>query len=103
MFERRRGEASAPVMMGSHLGTQPTGGEFEVARPLNNLNPDPAAEAGQRVGRTHEELARKPGVEITFPDIDKSTGITPAPIGRRRFTARLSSRRPSSSSRRAPS
>jgi beta-ureidopropionase / N-carbamoyl-L-amino-acid hydrolase len=49
MFARRRGEddALAPVMMGSHLDTQPTGGKFdgalgvlgalEVVRSLNDL------------------------------------------------------------------
>ena len=49
MFARRSGEDNslAPVMMGSHLDTQPTGGKFdgalgvlgalEVARSLNNL------------------------------------------------------------------
>ena len=106
MFARRRGEDDmlAPVMMGSHLGTQPTGGEFEGARSLSDLNlriRRPRRDS--EFGRTHEGLARKPGVEITFPDIDKSTGVTPAPIGRRCFAARLTSRRPSSSSRRAPS
>jgi N-carbamoyl-L-amino-acid hydrolase len=50
MFARRRGEddSLAPVLMGSHLDTQPTGGKFdgvlgvlgalEVVRSLNDLN-----------------------------------------------------------------
>ena len=50
MFARRAGEDNtlAPVMMGSHLDTQPTGGKFdgalgvlgalEVVRSLNDLN-----------------------------------------------------------------
>jgi N-carbamoyl-L-amino-acid hydrolase len=50
MFARRRGEDNslAPVLMGSHLDTQPTGGKFdgalgvlgalEVVRSLNDLN-----------------------------------------------------------------
>ena len=114
MFARRPGQDNtlAPVMMGSHLDTQPTGGKFdgalgvlgalEVVRSLNDLNIRTQRPI-EVANWTNEEGSRYAPAMIVVGRVRRRLSPRNSPIRARTPTARRSATNSSGSASRATS